>query len=120
MARSRGVLEEANGRYGKSKFCPTELGTQIGIAIEERTNRYHTTYYAICYSRRAQEFLIANLQETVDPPTQNYLRVIGINFLNIIRCYSDNIKLIIKLQSRQNLPHDHIQAIHIGRDFQIS
>lgn len=62
-----GVLEEANGRYAKTKFCPTELGEQIGITIKERVNNYNSVYYVVYYELRAQKFIVNHLQELPEP-----------------------------------------------------
>ena len=58
-----GLLENANGKYGNSKLCPTELGNQMGISIKERVNSYNSSYFVIYYDRNAQEFIVANLRE---------------------------------------------------------
>lgn len=59
-----GLSEEANGRYGNAKTCPTESGRQLGINLERRiANRGE--YYVNTYNRTAQEFIINHLQAIV-------------------------------------------------------
>ena len=56
-----GMLEDANGKYGNARQCPTDLGKELGISIEKRiTNR--SEYYAVYYNRNAQQFIINHLQ----------------------------------------------------------
>lgn len=59
-----GVLEDANGRYGKAKVCPSKLGEELGLSIEKRINN-RGEYFAIYYNRNAQEFIINHIQEII-------------------------------------------------------
>lgn len=59
--KEMGLLEDAVGRYGNARTCPTELGREIGISIEKRSGS-KGEYFATYYNRNAQEFIINHLQ----------------------------------------------------------
>ena len=63
--REMGLLEDADGRYGKAKTCPSESGIGVGISVEKRSGR-DGEYYAVVYNREAQEFIINHLQSIID------------------------------------------------------
>ena len=56
-----GLLEDANGRYGNAKLCPTETGAEVGITLEKRVG-HNGTYFLLLYNRTAQEFIVNHLQ----------------------------------------------------------
>lgn len=56
-----GLIEDANGRYGKARMCPTETGKEMGISIERRVGT-RGEYYATYYNLKAQEFIINHVQ----------------------------------------------------------
>lgn len=66
-----GILKDAEGRYGRSKFCPTELGERMEIIMDERVDSQGTIYYVTCYSRRAQEFIVSRLSEIAQFKEEN-------------------------------------------------
>ncbi len=55
------LLEDAQGRYGQVRLCPSQLGIEMGMTMEKRMG-YKGSHYGIYYSKKAQEFLIDNLQ----------------------------------------------------------
>ena len=55
------ILEDANGRYGNAKTCPTEAGKELGITIEKHIGN-RGEYFATYYNRNAQEFIINHIQ----------------------------------------------------------
>lgn len=57
-----GLLEDANGRYGRAKLCPTETGKEIGLILSSHITRTGEERYATYYNRNAQEFVINNLE----------------------------------------------------------
>ncbi|MBR2375080.1 MAG: hypothetical protein IKA88_02195 [Clostridia bacterium] len=60
-----GLLEDANGRYGNTRNCPTEMGKEIGISIERRIGN-RGEYFATYYNRNAQEFIINHIQSIIN------------------------------------------------------
>ncbi len=56
-----GLLEDANGRFGTARTCPTEQGKSIGISIERRVGT-RGEYFITYYNRNAQEFIINHIQ----------------------------------------------------------
>jgi len=60
-----GMLEDANGKYGKARTCPTKLGEELGISIEKRISR-RGEFFATYYNRNAQEFIINHIQSIVN------------------------------------------------------
>ena len=63
--KEMGLLEDANGRYGKAKRCPTATGEEMGIAIERRIGS-RGEYFAVYYNRNAQEFIVNHVQAITD------------------------------------------------------
>ncbi len=59
-----GMLEDANGKYGNARTCPTQLGEELGISIEKRIGN-KGEYFATYYNRNAQEFIINHLQAII-------------------------------------------------------
>lgn len=59
-----GMLEDANGRYGNARTCPTKIGEEIGISIEKRLGS-RGEYFAIYYNRNAQEYIINHIEEII-------------------------------------------------------
>ena len=59
--KEMGLLEDAAGRYGNARTCPTELGREIGISIERRIGS-RGEYFATYYNRNAQEFIVNHIQ----------------------------------------------------------
>lgn len=60
-----GMLEDANGKYGNVRTCPTKAGEEMGITIESRVGR-RGEYFATYYNRNAQEFIINHVQSIID------------------------------------------------------
>ncbi|MBO5411576.1 MAG: hypothetical protein J6A38_00630 [Clostridia bacterium] len=56
-----GMLEDANGRYGNARTCPSKIGEELGISIEKRIST-QGEYFATYYNRNAQEFIINHIQ----------------------------------------------------------
>lgn len=63
--RGMGLLEDANGRYGNAKTCPSDSGINMGISVEKRSGR-DGDYYATVYNHEAQEFIINHLQAIIE------------------------------------------------------
>ena len=59
-----GMLEDANGKYGNARICPTKIGEEIGISIERRLAS-RGEYFATYYNRNAQEFIINHIQAII-------------------------------------------------------
>ena len=60
-----GLLEDADGRYGNAKICPTEEGKSLGITIEKRIGN-RGEYFGIYYNRNAQEFIVNHIQSIIN------------------------------------------------------
>lgn len=63
--KEMGLLEDANGRYGKAKTCPSEMGIEMGLSIEKRMST-RGEYFAVYYNRNAQEFIVNHIQQIAD------------------------------------------------------
>lgn len=63
--KSAGYLKDANGEYGKSAYCPTQLGANNGISMRKVT-RDTGEYYVLCYARRAQEIIVDNIEKIIE------------------------------------------------------
>lgn len=59
-----GMLEDANGKYGNARTCPTKSGEELGISIEKRISS-KGEYFATYYNRNAQEFIINHIQAII-------------------------------------------------------
>ena len=59
-----GMLEDANGKYGNARTCPTKIGEELGISIEKRISS-KGEYFATYYNRNAQEFIINHIQTII-------------------------------------------------------
>ena len=62
--KDMGMLEDANGKYGNARTCPTKIGEEIGISIEKRISN-KGEYFATYYNRNAQEFIINHIQAMI-------------------------------------------------------
>ena len=60
-----GMLEDANGKYGNARTCPTKIGEELGISIEKRISS-KGEYFATYYNRNAQEFIINHIQAIIN------------------------------------------------------
>lgn len=65
--KAAGYLDEkVDLRTGKKISVSTEKGAQLGIYMEDRTSMRGDTYQVVMYDRRAQEFLINNMEAIVN------------------------------------------------------
>jgi len=60
-----GMMEKANGRFGKAKICPTEAGSSIGISMHMRMGKKGEIWYPI-YDRSAQEYVVRNIGKILE------------------------------------------------------
>lgn len=61
--KEMGILENANGRYGRTRSCPTEMGKELGLILSCRISRTGEEVYATYYNRNAQEFVLNHIHE---------------------------------------------------------
>lgn len=61
-----GILKVVERSDGKKNKEPTEFGSKIGIAIENRTSLAGHSYDVNLYSKNAQQFIIDNLRGAVE------------------------------------------------------
>lgn len=62
-----GYLQEVDIDEEKQYKTPTKLGMELGIKSIKKTNSYGNVYGVNLYDRKAQEFIILNLEKIIQP-----------------------------------------------------
>lgn len=68
---SLGLLEEIVNEEGNIRKRPTQIGIDIGISVEERSNPYRI-YHVVVYNNEAQHFIVDNINAMLDFNKSNF------------------------------------------------
>ncbi len=65
------LKEEYSEKFKKNITIATEKGKEIGIRSEERVNSQGISYMHIIYERKAQEFIVQNMEGILNYEKEN-------------------------------------------------